>query len=300
MNVLISGASGMVGTALCEALKAQNHTVTRLTRGTPGPSEVTWDPLAGKLDPDALTGIEAVVHLAGENIADRWTDAKKKAIRESRTLGTKTLCDALLKMPAPPKVFVSASAIGFYGNRGDELLTEFSPVGNGFLPDVCREWEAASVPLEKSGVRTVRFRIGVILSAEGGALAKMLLPFKLCVGGVIGDGKQYMSWIALDDVVGAILFALNNPNLSGPVNLVARNAVTNHDFTKALGKVLSRPTILPMPASAARLVFGEMANDLLLGSTRVKPERLTQAGYDYKHPTLEDALKAAIGLGPVK
>ena len=295
MKILVSGASGMVGSALCDVLKSQNNIVVRLTRGKAEAGEVFWDPMAGKLDSDALAGVEAVVHLAGENIAGRWTDAKKIAIRESRILGTKTLCDALLKLKVAPNVFISASAIGFYGNRGDELLTESSPPGSGFLPDVCREWEAASDPLERVGIRTVRLRFGVILSRKGGALAKMLTPFKLGVGGVIGSGKQYMSWITLDDVIGVIEFALNNATLAGPVNTVARHAVTNHDFTKTLGKVLNRPTVLPMPAFAARLVFGEMANDLLLGSTRVKPERLTASGYVYKHPELEDALKAAIG-----
>ena len=220
------------------------------------------------------------------------TPAEAALIRKEFTLASETW---ELKLKVAPNVFISASAIGFYGNRGDELLTESSPPGSGFLPDVCREWEAASDPLERVGIRTVRLRFGVILSRKGGALAKMLTPFKLGVGGVIGSGKQYMSWITLDDVIGVIEFALNNATLAGPVNTVARHAVTNHDFTKTLGKVLNRPTVLPMPAFAARLVFGEMANDLLLGSTRVKPERLTASGYVYKHPELEDALKAAIG-----
>ena len=295
MNVLISGASGMVGTALGDALKSQGHAVTCLTRGKAGAGEVFWDPLAGKLDPGALTGIDAVVHLAGENIAGRWTDAKKKAIRDSRTLGTGTLCEALAKMSTPPKVLVSASAIGFYGNRGDEVLAETSTPGSGFLPGVCQEWEAAAAPAEKAGIRTVRMRIGVVLSAKGGALAKMLTPFKMGVGGVIGSGTQYMSWVSLDDVVGAIVFALTHENLSGPANFVAPNPATNREFTKTLGKVISRPTIFPMPAFAVRLAFGEMGDELLLGSTRVKPERLQQAGYAFKYPELEGALRAALG-----
>lgn len=295
MNILISGASGMVGTALCDVLKSQGHAVTRLTRGKSGAGDVFWDPLAGKLDPGALTGIDAAVHLAGENIAGRWTDSKKKSIRDSRTLGTRTLCDALAKMSTPPKVLVSASAIGLYGNRGDELLTETSAPGSGFLPDVCKEWEAATAPAEKAGIRTVHLRIGVILSAKGGALAKMLTPFKMCVGGVIGSGAQYMSWVSLDDVVGAVTFALTHENLSGAANLAAPIPVTNRDFTKTLGKVISRPTIFPMPAFAARLAFGEMADDLLLGSARVKPERLQQAGYVFKYPELEGAIRAALG-----
>ncbi len=295
MNVLISGASGMVGTALRVALKSDGHGITPLVRGAAKTGEVSWDPLTGKLDPAALQGMDAAVHLAGENIAGRWTDSKKKAIRESRVLGTKTLCGALAKMSVAPKVLVSASAIGFYGNRGDEILTESSAPGSGFLPDVCKEWEAATAPLQSAGIRTVLLRIGVIVSVKGGALAKMLTPFKMGVGGVIGDGKQYMSWVSLDDVVGAIIFALKNESLRGPANAAAPNAVTNQVFTKTLGKVLSRPTIFPMPAFAARLAFGEMANDLLLGSTRVVPEKLKAAGYAFKFPELEGAFRATLG-----
>jgi len=294
MNVLISGASGMVGTALSEALKAERHRVTILTRGNAGEGQVFWDPLKGALDSAALTGIDAVVHLAGENIAGRWTASKKKAIRDSRILGTQTLSNALLNMNTPPKVMICASAIGYYGNRGDEMLTESSAAGTGFLPEVCKDWEAASAAVEKAGIRRVLLRIGVILSTKGGALAKMLTPFKMGVGGVIGSGTQYMSWISLNDVIGAILFALNNQTLSGPVNLVAPNAATNREFTKTLGKVLGRPTIFPMPAFAAKLLFGEMANDLLLGSTRVKPERLAQAGYAFMDPQLEEAFEAVV------
>lgn len=294
MNVLISGASGMVGTALGAILKGEGHTVVQLVRGNPKAGDVAWDPLGGKLDSAALAGVDAVVHLAGENIGERWTDAKKKAIRESRTLGTTTLCEALAKMSVKPKVLVSASAIGFYGNRGDDILNESSAPGTGFLPDVCKEWEASTKAAQDASIRTVLIRIGIILSKKGGALAKMLFPFKMCVGGVIGSGKQYMSWIELQDMVSAIVFALKTEALRGPVNLVAPRAVTNHEFTKTLGKVLSRPTIFPMPAFAAHAAFGEMANDLLVGGCRVVPERLTEAGFGFKHPELEGALRAAI------
>jgi len=295
MNVLISGASGLVGTALVSALKSSGHHTMALVRKAPRSGEVFWDPLNGKLDPAHIESIEAVVHLAGENIAGRWTAEKKKAIRESRTLGTRTLCDALTRMKTRPHVLVAASAIGYYGNRGDEVLTESSPPGAGFLPEVCVAWEDATQSAIDAGIRTVNARIGIVLSPKGGAIKKMLLPFKLCLGGVIGSGRQYMSCIALDDVVGAIQFALTNENLRGPVNLVVPEASTNREFTKTLGKVLSRPTIFPMPAFAARLAFGEMANDLLLGSARVKPERLMAEGFAFKYPTLEKALRGVLG-----
>jgi uncharacterized protein (TIGR01777 family) len=291
MNVLISGATGLVGSALTDALKQAAHTVTPLSRSASIPAAVSWDPLNGKLDPAALTGVDAAVHLAGENIAGRWTATKKKAIRESRVAGTRTLCSALAAMNVRPKVLVSASAIGFYGNRGDEIMTESSSQGTGFLPEVCQAWEDETKIAVAAGIRTVLVRIGVVLSPKGGALKKMLTPFKLGLGGVIGDGKQTMSWIALDDLVSVILFALNTQTLKGPVNAVAPHPATNRAFTKTLGRVLSRPTIFPMPAFAARLAFGEMANDLLLGSTRVKPERLEAAGFSFKYPELEPALR---------
>jgi uncharacterized protein (TIGR01777 family) len=300
MNVLISGASGMVGTALSEALIASHHSVLRLTRAQAKPGELFWDPQAGKLDSAALLGIDAVVHLAGENIAGRWTPAKKKAIRDSRALGTKTLCEAIAKLNTPPKTLISASAIGYYGNRGDELLTEQSPPGAGFLPDVCREWEAATAAAQQAGIRTVIARIGIVLSPKGGALAKMLFPFKMALGGVVGSGHQFMSCIALDDIVGAMRFALDHTNLSGPVNLVMPKAVTNREFTKTLGKVLARPTLFPMPAFAARLAFGEMADELLLGSARVAPERLKSAGYTFIYSDLESALRGVLAAPAIK
>jgi len=237
-------------------------------------------------------GFDAVIHLAGESIAsDRWTEAKKRAIRDSRVIGTRLVSEAIARMKKPPQVLICASAIGYYGDRGDELLKEGSAAGSGFLPDVCKAWEAATVPAVQKGVRVVNLRFGIILSAQGGAFAKMLTPFKMGVGGNLGSGTQYMSWIALDDVVGVIAYALETNSLSGPVNTVCPQAVTNAEFTQTLGRVLRRPTIFPMPAFAARLVFGEMADALLLSSARVVPDVLTQSGYSFQWPDLEGAFR---------
>lgn len=295
MKILISGASGLVGTELSRVLRGAGHTIVPLTRkNPPPPGEISWNP-QGKLQGEQLEGIDAVIHLAGENIAGRWTAAKKKSIRDSRVVGTQTLAEAVRQMRTPARAFVCASAIGFYGNRGDELLTESSPPGKGFLPEVCQEWENAADSVASATTRVVKLRIGVVLSPKGGALAKMLLPFKMGVGGVVGSGKQWMSCISLDDVVGAIVFALNTESLSGPVNLVLPEPSTNREFTKTLGKVLSRPTIFPMPVFVVRIVFGEMGEELLLGSTRVKPEKLMSTGFQYKHPNLEVALRGVLG-----
>jgi len=298
MNVFITGSTGLVGSALVPFLMAGGHRVTRLVRRSqspaPGPAvtDVEWDPSAGRIDAGALEGLDAAVHLAGESIASgRWTAAKKARILESRVKGTRLLCETIANLSRPPKVLICASAIGFYGNRGEEVLTEESGPGTGFLADVCREWEAAVEPAEKRGIRVVRLRIGVILSPAGGALAKMLLPFKMAAGGVMGSGKQYMSWIALDDMVGVIHHALVTESLRGPVNGVAPYPVTNYQFTKTLGRVLGRPTIIPMPAFAARLAFGEMAGETILASARVDPAKLRQSGYAFRHPELEGALR---------
>ncbi len=299
MQVLISGSSGMVGSALVPSLATAGHRVARLVRqGTaaPGANDVPWDPAAEKIDETRLPGTEAVVHLAGENIAaGRWTEARKEAIRKSRVEGTLLLSRALARMKPPPKVLIAASAIGFYGDRGEEVLREVSPRGRGFLPAVCVAWESATEPAEKAGVRIVNLRFGIILSAKGGALAKMLLPFRLGAGGIIGSGRQYMSWVSIDDVVGAIEHALAHETLNGPVNVVAPAPATNHEFTKTLGKVLRRPTLFPMPGFAARLVFGEMADALLLASARVVPDRLRASGYSFRHPDLEPALRSLLG-----
>ncbi len=241
--------------------------------------------------PSALEGVDAVVHLAGENIAERWTAAKKARIRDSRVKGTQLLCETLTRLSSPPKVLVSASAIGYYGDRGEETLTDDSPPGRGFLPEVCRAWEAATEPARQQGLRVVQLRLGVVLSVAGGALAKMLPPFRLGLGGVLGSGRQYMSWIALDDVVGTLQHAVVTDALQGPTNAVAPRAVTNQEFTKTLGKVLGRPTAMPLPAFAARLMFGEMADELLLASARVQPTKLLASGYQFRYPELAEALR---------
>ena len=295
MKILISGRSGLVGSALDPFLTTGGHEVAGLSRSPSGPGRIHWDPRQGILNASDLEGFDAVVHLAGENIAQRWTAAQKARIRDSRVQGTKLLAESLAKLDRPPQTLVCASAIGYYGDRGDEVLTEESPAGSGFLPDVCKEWEAAADPARAKGIRVVHLRIGVILSPKGGALAKMLTPFKLGGGGVIASGKQYWSWVALDDVVGAIHHAVATESLAGPVNATSPNPVTNQEFTKTLGKVLGRPTILPMPAFAARLALGEMADDLLLASARVIPKRLQESHYTFRAPELEGALRGLLG-----
>ena len=293
MRILISGSHGLVGEALIKALETEGHEIYRLVRHAPNSeSEIEWSPDRYSIAISRIEGFDAVYHLAGESIASgRWTDEKKKKIRESRTRGTKLLSDALANLAQPPKTLISASAIGYYGDRGDELLTETSPPGKDFLADVCVEWEQATDHAKEKGVRVVNTRFGIILDKEGGALAKMLPPFRMGIGGRIGDGKQWMSWIALDDVIGALQFALTNDGLSGPVNFVAPNPVTNAEFTKGLGRALSRPTFFPIPAFGVRLAFGEMADALLLSSQRVAPERLKANGYQFQHSTLESALR---------
>ena len=294
MKILVTGASGLVGSALIPYLTAKGHEVLRLVRSAPRAeaAEIRWDTEKGIETPARLEGLDAVVHLAGENISEgRWTDEKKARIRDSRVKGTRTLSEALARLDDPPKILISASAIGFYGDRGEEVLNEQSAAGDDFLAEVCREWELATRPAATKGTRVVNLRFGVILSREGGALAKMLTPFKLGVGGRVGSGEQYMSWITLDDVVGAIYFALTNEALHGPVNIVAPQPVTNEQFTKTLGHVLSRPTLFPAPAFALRLAFGEMADALLLSSMRVEPLRLKESGYVFQYPELEGALR---------
>jgi uncharacterized protein (TIGR01777 family) len=297
MIVTVTGSSGLVGTALVEALEADGHFVRRLVRRPPRDPqrEFVWNPKNGQIDVAALDGAHGVVHLAGESLAGhRWTESFKQEIRDSRVRGTQVLCDALAGLATKPAVLVSTSAVGYYGDRGDEVVDESSPPGNGFLADVCREWEAATKSAGDAGIRVVNQRLGVVLSLNGGALAQMLTPFKLGVGGVIGSGHQFWSWISLDDLISAIKFLLKTAALSGPVNVVAPQAVTNREFTKTLGKVLGRPAILPMPAFAARLAFGEMANEMLLGGVRVEPRALTVAGFEFQWPQLEPALKHLI------
>jgi hypothetical protein len=298
MRVLVSGSSGLVGSALIPSLTAAGHDVVRLVRSksaNPSKELVSWDPTRNQIDAGGLGGIDAVVHLAGESIASgRWNSERKARIRDSRVIGTRLLAESLAKLPTPPKVFACASAIGFYGDRGEEILSESSTPGTGFLPDVCREWEAACQPLKAAGTRVVNLRFGVVLSREGGALKQMLLPFQMGAGGILGNGRQYMSCVSLKDAVGVIEFVLQNGSIEGPVNVVCPQPVTNYDYTKALGKVLHRPTIFPVPGFAARLAFGEMADALLLSSARVIPERLTTAGYTFRDPSIEDSLRSAL------
>ncbi len=292
MKVLVSGSHGLVGRALIKSLLSRGDTVSRLVRGVPtGATDIEWHPNQDQIDAALLNGFDAVVHLAGENIASgRWSPEKKARIRESRIKGTHLLSGALAQAAHPPLVFVSASAIGFYGNRGDEVLTEQSAAGNDFLAGVCKEWEQSAEPAAEKGIRLVKARFGIILDRDGGALAKMLPPFRMGIGGRIGDGKQWMSWIALADVVGALEFVFENQALSGPVNFVAPNPVTNATFTSTLGSILGRPTFLPVPAFGARLAFGEMADALLLSSQRVEPKRLKETAFRFRYSNLKDAL----------
>jgi uncharacterized protein (TIGR01777 family) len=294
MNVLVTGSSGLVGSALVSQLKGDGHTVTRLVRSRRSAAEaqVPWDPEVGTIDAASLEGLDAVVHLAGESIAaGRWTAARKVRILESRVKGTRLLAEALARLHKRPKVLVSASAVGYYGDRGEEGLGEESASGSGFLAEVCRQWEAAATPASQSGIRVVHPRFGVILSRAGGALPRLLLPFRLGLGGRLGSGQQFMSWIALDDVVGAIHHAITHDDLQGPVNAVSPAPARNHEFTKTLGRVLRRPTVFPLPAFAARLAFGQMADEMLLASQRVEPAKLLASGYQFQFPDLESALR---------
>lgn len=296
MHIAITGSTGLVGSTLVPLLTTGGHSVTRLVRREAKAGEVTWNPKADTFDASPLDGIDAIVHLAGENIAaSRWNARVKQRLRDSRVAATRVLCEGLARMATPPKVLVCASAIGYYGDRGDEELDEDSKPGSSFLADLVRDWEAATKPAAEAGIRVVNLRFGVILSPQDGALSKMLLPFKLGGGGRVGSGKQYWSWISIDDAAGAVHHAIMNEGLSGPVNAVAPTPVTNLEFTKTLGRVLRRPTILPMPAFAARLALGEMADELLLASSRVDAKRLVQSGYDFRQPTLEAALRHLLG-----
>jgi uncharacterized protein (TIGR01777 family) len=296
-RILISGASGLVGSALIPTLRAGGAQVVRLARaGAPsraGEQTVAWDP-SQPISPDAISGFDAVIHLAGENIVGRWTPAKKARIRDSRIPPTTYLAQALAQAKQKPGVFLSASAIGYYGSRGDEVLTEGKNPGSGFTADLAREWEVATDPAVKAGIRTVQMRIGVILAASGGALSKMLTPFKMGVGGKIGNGRQWMGWVDLQDILGAIHHLLKTDSLNGPVNLVAPNPVTNAEFTKTLASVLSRPAIFPMPAFAARLAFGQMADELLMASQRVAPSKLIASGYAFRFGDLRTSLKTIL------
>lgn len=298
MKILISGASGLIGTNLIPTLKAKGHEVYKLVRKTPkAVGETQWDAAQGIAESELpkIENFDAMIHLAGDNVGEgSWTEEKKRRIRESRTIGTRVLVESLAKLQNPPKIFIGASAVGFYGNRGDEILTEESAKGEGFFPEVCAEWEAESQKAANFGARVVMPRIGIVLAKDGGALAKMLTPFKFGVGGVIGSGRQWMSWIELDDLIRLFHFALENENVDGVLNATAPNPVTNEEFTKTLGKVLNRPTIFPIPEFAIKLLFGEMGETLLLTGARVLPEKTQAAGFDFKFQNLEEAMKHAL------
>ncbi|HEX9112372.1 MAG TPA: TIGR01777 family oxidoreductase [Terriglobales bacterium] len=294
-RILVSGVSGPIGAALVPSLPSGGAQIVRLVRGPAKNAEqISWNPLAAVPSAD-VSGFDAVIHLAGESVVGRWTEAKRKAIRESRVEGTRNLATALAKTDAKPGVLVCASAIGFYGNRGEELLREENPGGQGFLPEVCHEWEEASQIAANAGIRTVNIRIGLVLSPKGGALTNMLTPFKLGLGGRIGSGQQWWSWIHVDDIVGAIHHALNTRSLSGAVNLVAPNPVRNAEFTKTLASVLGRPALFPVPEFVLRAAFGGMADELLLASQHVEPAKLAASGYSFRFRELRAALENLVG-----
>jgi uncharacterized protein (TIGR01777 family) len=298
--IAITGASGLIGSALAKRLRVAGDTVRPFVRrAARDPLEISWDPARGRLDATALRGVDAVVHLAGESIATRWTDGRKRRIRESRVVGTSLLANALAQLDTPPRVLVSASAVGYYGDRGDELLDESSGAGTGFLAAVCVDWEAATQPAAARGIRVVHLRNGIVLARDGGALSKMLLPFRLGLGGPVGSGRQWLSWIALADVVEIIRLAIGDDRIAGPVNTVSPNPVSNADFARALGRVLHRPALLSAPAAVLRLALGaEMANETLLASQRVVPRKLASVGYVFRAPTIDGALASIIRPAP--
>lgn len=297
-RVLISGASGLIGSALVSSLEARRDKVVRLVRRLPETeNEIQWDPMR-EIPPETVSGFDAMIHFSGENVAGRWTAHKKLRIRDSRVLTTRNLSQALARAERPPLIFLCASAIGYYGDRGDEALTEQSPPGVGFLPEVCREWEAATQPAANAGMRVANLRFGIVLSRHGGALKQMLLPFRLGLGGRIGAGRQWWSWIHIDDAVGAVLHLLHRetivestaPLVSGPINLVSSNPVSSAEFARVLASTLKRPSFFAIPASAVKLAFGEFAEEGLLASTRVMPEKLIAGGFEFRFPKLESAL----------
>ena len=297
LRIAVSGSTGLVGQSLVPFLTTGGHTVIRLTRGDAHDAQsARWDPATGSIDADRLEGLDAVVHLAGANIAgQRWNDAWKREIRDSRVGPTERLCVALAALKAPPRVIVSSSAIGYYGDRGDDILTEASVAGTGFLSDTCVAWEGATAPATRAGIRVVLVRTGIVLTPRGGALAKMLLPFRMGIGGPLGAGSQYQSWIGMDDLLGAITHAIHTDAMRGPMNATAPHPVAQREFARTLGHVLGRPAIVPTPAFALHLALGEMAGPLLLASTRVVPERLVQTGFVFRQPTLDGCLRHVLG-----
>jgi uncharacterized protein (TIGR01777 family) len=298
MDIAVTGASGLVGSALVPFLRGQGHRVLTISRRPRGPDQIGWDPDRGQLDPSALEGLDATVHLAGEPIGVRWTAARKRRILESRVRGTRLLAETLARLARPPRVLVSASGVGIYGNRGDTIVTEDtlpSEAAPDFLVEVAREWEAATQPARAAGIRVVHLRLGMVLSPAGGALGRMLPLFRSGFGGPLGSGRQWVSWVAIDDVMGAVAHALMTGDLNGPVNVTAPEPVTNRVLAKTLGRVLGRPALLPAPAAALRLVFGEMADAALLGSQRALPVRLLGSAYRFRFPSLEPALRSLLG-----
>lgn len=296
MDVAVTGSSGLIGTALGGALQRAGHRVVPMVRSEPAGDAIGWDPDHGRIDAGGLEGVGAIVHLAGEGIGSkRWNDAQKARIRDSRVRGTALLAGTLATLNRPPKVLLSGSAVGYYGDRGDEVLTESSRAGDGFLAEVCVAWEAAAAPAREAGIRVSHLRTGIVLSAEGGALPRMLTPFRLGLGGRLGSGSQWMSWISIEDEAGAIVHLLGDDAPAGGVNLTAPNPVTNADFTAALGRALRRPAAIPVPKIALKAVLGaEMAGELLLSSQRALPTRLLDSGYTFARPDLAGALGAVV------
>jgi uncharacterized protein (TIGR01777 family) len=296
MRIIISGASGLVGSALVPSLEAAGHTVVRLVRSSTGdvPGEAVWDPAAEALDPAIIDGADAVINLNGRSIAEsRWNSTVKAELRSSRLDSTRTLADTIRKVANPPAVLINASAVGFYGDRGEEVLDENSSIGEGFLAELSQDWERAAYAASSDHTRVVLLRLGVVV-ARGGALGKMLTPFKLGLGGPIGSGRQFWPWIGIEDVFGMVGFILGNEEIEGPVNAVAPQEIRCAEFARTLGRVLSRPAFIPLPAFAARLALGEMADSLLLASQRVRPRALENAGYQFTSPTLDDAIRKAL------
>jgi len=290
-RILISGASGLIGSALVPSLESHGYEVIRLVRQqTDKANEVQWDPMS-PIPPEQVSGYDAIIHLSGESITSRWTAAKKTRIRDSRVVSTTNLSEALAKAESAPKTFLCASATGYYGSRGDEVLIEESAPGAGFLPQACVEWESATSPAMNAGIRTVNLRTGIVLCRDGGALKPMLLPFRLGLGGRIGNGRQWWSWIHIEDFVAAVHHILKNESVKGPVNMVSPDPVTNAEFTKTLGEALKRPAILPVPAFAARIALGQLADEALLASARVQPKKLLESGFQFKFPQLGVALE---------
>lgn len=293
VRILVTGSTGLIGSALVSHLENEGHSVTRLIRSEPRDGNgVQWDPDAGSIDAVRLNGLDGVVHLGGENLASGlWTTAKKEAIRRSRVVSTELLARTVAGLTEPPKVFACASAVGFYGDRGDAIMSEDCVPGDGFLASVCQDWETATAPASDAGIRVANMRFGLVLSPAGGALEKMLLAFRMGFGGHVGSGRQYVSWVSIGDVVRAIHYVLSTDSLAGPVNVMSPNSVTNHEFAKALGHVLHRPSICHVPKFVVRGIMGQAADELLLSSCRAVPKRLQEAGFQFDHPDIEGALK---------